>query len=163
MQKFSVKDKIYTIQEFLPILATWKFKSDVVVFTNGCFDILHEGHLTYLEEARRLGHKLVVGLNSDASVKRLKGESRPVNDEQFRAHLLAALHFVDAVIVFEEDTPENLINAVIPSVLVKGGDYEVEKIVGYKTVTENGGEVITIPFVEGFSTTQFIQKIQTLK
>lgn len=162
MQKFSVKDKIYTLSNFLPVLATWKFKSDVIVFTNGCFDLLHEGHLSYLEEAKKMGHKLVIGVNSDASVQRLKGAQRPINSESFRAHLLAALHFVDAVILFEEDTPSQLIDAILPDILVKGGDYEIEKIVGYKTVTENGGKVVTIPFVEGFSSTSIIEKIKNL-
>ncbi len=162
MQTYSVKEKIYTLAEFQPILATWKFKSNAIVFTNGCFDILHEGHLTYLEAAKNRGDKLVVGVNSDSSVKRLKGEERPINSEEFRAHLLASLHFVDAVILFEEDTPAALIDAIIPQVLVKGGDYEITNIVGYETVIANGGEVTTIPLVEGFSTTQFIEKIKNL-
>ena len=130
-----------------------------VVFTNGCFDVLHRGHVTYLAQARDLGDCLVVGLNSDTSVKRLKGENRPVNSENDRAIVLAALSFVDYIILFEEDTPKNLIEQVKPDILVKGGDYQIENIVGADFVTENGGKVLTIPFVDGYSSTKIIQAL----
>ncbi|MBP5400980.1 MAG: D-glycero-beta-D-manno-heptose 1-phosphate adenylyltransferase [Bacteroidales bacterium] len=130
-----------------------------VVFTNGCFDVLHRGHVTYLAKARDLGDCLVVGLNSDASVKRLKGENRPLNNENDRALLLAALSFVDYIIIFEEDTPKNLIEQVKPNILVKGGDYQIDNIVGADFVMKNGGQVLTIPFVDGYSSTKIIQAL----
>ena len=131
-----------------------------VVFTNGCFDILHLGHITYLAHARQLGDALVVGLNSDASVRRLKGPSRPVNDQNARAKVLAALECVDYVVFFEEDTPLNIITQVVPDVLVKGGDYSIDNIVGADFVMQNGGKVLTIPFVNGFSTTSIIENLK---
>ena len=130
-----------------------------VVFTNGCFDVLHRGHVTYLAQARDLGDCLVVGLNSDSSVKRLKGENRPINGEQDRALVLAALSFVDHILFFEEDTPQNLIEQVRPDILVKGGDYQIENIVGADCVLKNGGKVLTIPFVDGYSSTKIIQAL----
>ena len=130
-----------------------------VVFTNGCFDVLHLGHVTYLAQSRDLGDCLVVGLNNDASVKRLKGESRPINSENDRALLLAALSFVDYIIIFEEDTPKNLIEQVKPDILVKGGDYQIDNIVGADFVLKNGGQVLTIPFVDGYSSTKIIQAL----
>ncbi len=132
-----------------------------IVFTNGCFDVLHFGHVHYLLEAKKLGNILVVGLNSDDSVRRLKGPTRPINGEKERAFVLAALSFVDYVVLFEEDTPENLIKAVWPDVLVKGGDYALDQIVGADFVTQNGGTVTTIPFVEGFSSSQIIEQLKT--
>lgn len=131
-----------------------------LVFTNGCFDILHLGHVTYLAQARQLGDALVVGLNSDASVRRLKGPSRPVNDQNARAKVLAALECVDYVVFFEEDTPLNIITQVVPDVLVKGGDYSIDNIVGADFVMQNGGNVLTIPFVDGFSTTSIIENLK---
>lgn len=131
-----------------------------VVFTNGCFDILHRGHLEYLQSAADLGDILVVGLNSDASVKRLKGENRPINNQNDRAFALASLVFVDAVIIFDEDTPLELIQRVKPNVLVKGGDYSIGNIVGADFVKNIGGEVQVIPFVDGYSTTQIIEKMK---
>jgi len=131
-----------------------------VVFTNGCFDILHRGHITYLAQARQMGDLLVVGLNSDASVRRLKGPARPVNDEQSRALLLAALEMVDYVVLFEEDTPYNLILKVKPDLLVKGGDYAIDNIVGADFVKQRGGEVRTIPFVQGFSSSSIIDHLK---
>ena len=131
-----------------------------IVFTNGCFDILHRGHITYLAQARQLGDLLVVGLNSDASVRRLKGPERPVNDEQSRALLLAALEMVDYVVLFEEDTPYNLILKVKPDLLVKGGDYDIHNIVGADFVRQRGGEVRTIPFVQGFSSSSIIDHLK---
>lgn len=130
-----------------------------IVFTNGCFDILHRGHVSYLAQARQLGDILVVGLNSDASVKRLKGPERPVNDQFARAQVLAALEIVDFVSVFEEDTPYNIIEKVKPDILVKGGDYQIENIVGADFVQRRGGQVLTIPFVDGFSTTSIIKHL----
>lgn len=131
-----------------------------IVFTNGCFDILHRGHATYLAQARQMGDLLVVGLNSDASVRRLKGPERPVNDEQSRALLLAALEMVDYVVLFEEDTPYNLILKVKPDLLVKGGDYDIHNIVGADFVRQRGGEVRTIPFVQGFSSSSIIDHLK---
>ncbi|MBO6079669.1 MAG: D-glycero-beta-D-manno-heptose 1-phosphate adenylyltransferase [Bacteroidales bacterium] len=137
-----------------------KLHNHKIVFTNGCFDVLHFGHVQYLLEAKKLGDLLVVGLNSDASVRRLKGESRPINGEKERAFVLAALAFVDYVVVFEEDTPKELIEVVKPNVLVKGGDYKIENIVGADFVMQNGGTVTTIPFVEGFSSTHIIEQLK---
>ena len=131
-----------------------------IVFTNGCFDILHRGHVTYLAQARQMGDLLVVGLNSDASVRRLKGPERPVNDEQSRALLLAALEMVDYVVLFEEDTPYNLILKVKPDLLVKGGDYDIDNIVGADFVRQRGGEVRTIPFVQGVSSSSIIDHLK---
>ncbi|MCR5645010.1 MAG: D-glycero-beta-D-manno-heptose 1-phosphate adenylyltransferase [Bacteroidales bacterium] len=130
-----------------------------VVFTNGCFDILHRGHVEYLAKAADLGDILVVGLNTDASVRRLKGEGRPVNNQEARALVLASLSFVDAVVLFDDDTPYNLIKTLRPDVLVKGADYQPEDIVGYDIVTSYGGTVTTIPLVEGYSTTNFIERL----
>ncbi len=133
---------------------------DWVVFTNGCFDLLHRGHVTYLSQARDLGCLLVVGLNSDASVRRLKGPDRPLVDQDSRALLLASLQCVDYVTIFDEDTPYELIKAVMPDVLVKGGDYRPHSIVGADIVHKHGGQVRTIPLVEGFSTTRLAEKLR---
>ena len=133
-----------------------------IVFTNGCFDVLHFGHVHYLLEAKKLGDILVVGLNSDDSVRRLKGPTRPINGEKERAFVLASLAFVDYITLFEEDTPENLIKVVQPDVLVKGGDYTIDQIVGADFVMQNGGTVTTIPFVEGYSSTQIIEQLKTI-
>lgn len=138
-------------------LAMWRLMNNKIVFTNGCFDILHRGHIEYLSQAHDKGNILVIGLNSDASVKRIKGEGRPVQDEQSRALLLASLRFVDAVILFDEDTPKELIEFVKPDVLVKGGDYTEETIVGAEFVKANGGEVVVVPLVEGYSTSSILK------
>jgi rfaE bifunctional protein nucleotidyltransferase chain/domain len=139
----------------------WRLKSDRIVFTNGVFDILHRGHVTYLEQAAALGHRLVVGLNSDSSVKRLgKGDDRPLNSEADRAAVLAALRCVDAVVVFEQDTPMELIQTIGPDVLVKGGDWTADKIVGGEYVRSYGGEVRSLPLVEGRSTTSLVERIR---
>jgi rfaE bifunctional protein nucleotidyltransferase chain/domain len=135
-------------------------KDKKIVFTNGCFDILHRGHVAYLNEAKSCGDLLVLGLNSDASVKRLKGEERPINNELDRKFVLENLKAVDFVEVFTEDTPINLITRIMPNVLVKGGDWKVEDIVGSKEVMANGGDVYSLNFVDGFSTTSTIEKIQ---
>lgn len=131
-----------------------------IVFTNGCFDILHRGHVTYLAEARKLGDLLVIGLNSDASVKRLKGPERPINNESDRKFVMSQLKSVDFVEIFTEDTPLNLILTVKPKVLVKGGDWKIEQIVGGKEVQSLGGQVFSLNFVDGYSTTSLIEKIQ---
>jgi rfaE bifunctional protein nucleotidyltransferase chain/domain len=138
----------------------WQMEGKKVVFTNGVFDLLHIGHITYLAKAAELGDKLIIGLNSDTSVRRIKGENRPINDQNNRAALLASLFFVDAVVVFEKDTPLNLITELMPDILVKGADYAVENIVGAKEVIANGGKVKTIDFVEGYSSTRIIEKIR---
>lgn len=155
-----IKEKISTDKRELDtILSMWRFKEEKIVFTNGCFDIVHKGHIEYLAKAAALGTKLVIGLNSDASVKRLKGESRPVNDEQARALLLSSLIFVDKVILFEEDTPYELIKFIQPDILVKGNDYKPENIVGYDIVKGKGGEIITVELTVGFSTTSILNKL----
>ena len=141
-------------------VAEWKQQGQKVVFTNGVFDLVHIGHISYLSKAAELGDKLIIGLNANASVKRLKGESRPVNGQDSRAALLAAFFFVDAVVLFNEDTPHNLITTLLPDVLVKGADYAIENIVGGKEVLANGGEVKTITFIEGHSSTSIINKIR---
>lgn len=152
--------KISELSSLKTQVEQWKGEGKKVVFTNGVFDLVHIGHLTYLSKAAELGDKLIIGLNADSSVKRIKGESRPVNDQNSRAALLASFFFVDAVVLFEEDTPLNLISILLPDVLIKGADYSIENIVGAKEVIENGGEVKTITFVEGYSSTSIIQKIQ---
>lgn len=152
--------KIQQLAALKTAVASWQAAGQKVVFTNGVFDLLHIGHITYLAKAAELGDKLVIGLNSDASVKRIKGDTRPINAQDSRAALLAALFFVDAVVLFDEDTPLNLITALMPDVLVKGADYTIENIVGAKEVIANGGEVKTINFVEGHSSTSIIQKIK---
>jgi len=141
------------------ILAFWQFKDQKIVFTNGCFDIIHRGHVEYLAQAASLGDQLIIGLNTDASVKRLKGASRPLQDENTRALVLAAFSFVSKVIMFDEDTPYELIKLVKPNILAKGGDYKPKDIVGYDVVTSNGGAVITIDLIEGHSTTSLINKM----
>ncbi len=140
-------------------LNQWRFKKKKIVFTNGCFDILHRGHVEYLAKAAELGDKLIIGLNTDSSVRRLKGENRPVNNEEARAILLSSLIFTDKIILFEEDTPLQLINFIQPDVLVKGSDYQPEEIAGYDIVKTKGGEVITIELTKGFSTTSILKKI----
>ncbi len=156
-----IQSKIYkTAFQCERMLEVWQENKEKIVFSNGCFDILHQGHVVYLAKAAQLGTKLVIGLNTDASVNRLKGKNRPINGEQERALLLAALAFVDMVVLFEEDTPYNLIKKVQPDVLVKGADYKPEDIVGYDIVTAKGGKVETIVLEGGFSTTDVIEKIQ---
>ena len=156
----SIPNKIFTTATIQAQLKRWRLQNKKIVFTNGVFDILHEGHIASLSDAASHGNILIVAVNADASVKRLKGESRPVNNQNSRALLLAALVITDAVIIFEEDTPHNLITAILPDVLVKGGDYTIETIVGAKEVMANGGEVIIAPILEGFSTTAIIEKMR---
>ena len=154
-----IKNKIVTRDDLQKRLSQWHAQGLRVVFTNGCFDILHRGHVEYLSQAADKGDVLVVGLNTDASVRRLKGESRPVNDQDARALVLASLASVDAVVFFDEDTPYELIKAVRPDVLVKGADYKPEEIVGHDIVTAYGGIVETVPLVEGYSTTKILEQI----
>ncbi len=141
----------------------WRFTGKQIVFTNGCFDILHAGHTDYLARAADLGDILIVGLNTDSSVRRNKGTGRPVNPEDARAAVLASLSFVDAVILFDDDTPESLIRSLEPDVLVKGDDYRNREIAGADFIRSRGGTVVTLPFLEGFSTTALIRKIQQLR
>ena len=152
-------DKIFARPALLLQVQEWKQAGLRLVFTNGCFDILHLGHVDYLEKARALGDKLIVGLNTDASVSRLKGPSRPLQDEMSRARIMASLLFTDAVTLFDEETPYELIKSVLPDVLVKGDDYAVETIVGYDLVINNGGQVKTIELVKGYSTSNVVAKI----
>lgn len=158
-----IYDKILDNKTLEHRLDSWHKEGKKIVFSNGCFDILHRGHVEYLSKAADLGDILVIGLNTDASVKRLKGPSRPVNDEKARAVVLAALEFVDAIVFFEEDTPYNLIKFVMPDILVKGKDYKAEDIVGYDIVTGNGGKVETIELVDGFSTTNILKMMNDEK
>jgi len=154
-----VQQKIFDLPSLQHQLRRWRLLDKTIAFTNGCFDILHKGHIASLSDAAREAEILIVGVNSDASTRRLKGDSRPINDEQARATLLASLLMVDAVIIFEEDTPLELIKGVMPDVLVKGGDYTLEQIVGAKEVMAAGGRVLINPIVQGFSTTGIIDKI----
>lgn len=155
-----IKSKILDEKSLRQWLDDCRKNNKSIVFSNGCFDIIHRGHIEYLAKASDLGDKFIIGLNTDASVKRLKGPSRPVNNQDARAIVLAALQFVDAVALFDEDTPYNLIKKVQPDVLVKGNDYKPEDIVGYDIVTAKGGVVTTIELVEGYSTTGTIAKMK---
>jgi len=156
-----IQTKIFTeVQLFIPILNRWKKAGETVVFTNGCFDLVHRGHIDSLAKAADLGDRLIVGLNSDVSVKLLKGENRPLIDQQSRAILLASLLMVDAVVLFDEETPYELINSIRPNVLVKGTEYQIEEIAGSDIVLASGGKVERIELTEGFSTTDIIQKIK---
>ncbi|MEO6455105.1 MAG: D-glycero-beta-D-manno-heptose 1-phosphate adenylyltransferase [Ginsengibacter sp.] len=159
-QSQQILSKIFKKHDLTRQLKIWALQGKKIVFTNGVFDILHKGHILLLSEAATFADILIVAVNSDASVKRLKGESRPINDEYSRALLLASLVMVDAVIIFEEDTPLELINIVLPDVLVKGGDYKIENIAGAKEVLNNGGDVKIIPIAEGFSTTSIFNKLK---
>ena len=156
----TLNSKVYNLDALTNQVEQWKLASNKVVFTNGCFDIIHRGHIEVLARTADLGDKLVIGLNSDQSIQKLKGKDRPVIDEQSRAILLAALSFVDAIVLFSEDTPLKLISALLPDVLAKGGDYEIETIVGHEIVQKNGGKVKLVPFLDGFSSTTIIDKIK---
>ncbi len=142
------------------LLAYWRFRDYKIVFTNGCFDLIHLGHIDYLAKAADLGDVLVIGLNNDASTHRLKGPTRPINDERSRALVLAAMSFVNTVVLFEEDTPYNLIKTIQPDILVKGADYKPEDIVGYDIVTAKGGKVVTIDYLPGYSTSLIEKRIR---
>lgn len=156
----TILDKIVSKETAKGLISLWQSNKNEIVFTNGCFDILHRGHVEYLAKAASLGHKLILGLNTDNSVSRIKGPLRPVVDQNSRAVLLAALGFIDLVVFFDEETPYELIKLLQPDILVKGSDYKPESIVGYDIVTAKGGRVETIDFVDGFSTTNLIEKIK---
>lgn len=157
---YSTKNKIYSPEKLKARIQAWRVHGNRIVFTNGCFDILHPGHIDYLEKAKKLGDRLVIGVNTDASVQRLKGVNRPIQDENARALMLAALASVDGVCHFEEDTPYELLQILEPDILVKGADYKPEEIVGYDLLKARGGEVKTIEFLDGYSTTHIINKIK---
>lgn len=154
--------KQHTFESINIAVNQWKSLGEKIVFTNGCFDLIHYGHLHYLAEAAELGDRLIVGLNSDQSVKRLKGSQRPIKDETNRSFLLASLACIDAVVLFSEDTPLQIIDLIKPNVLVKGGDWKSHQIVGSDIVLNDGGKVKSLAFVEGHSTTSLIEKIQQL-
>jgi D-beta-D-heptose 7-phosphate kinase/D-beta-D-heptose 1-phosphate adenosyltransferase len=156
----AIPGKIFSSHQIVQRVMQWRVMGKKIAFTNGIFDILHEGHIFSLSQAAKEADFLIVGLNSDASAKRLKGESRPVNNQESRALILASLIMVDAVVLFEDDTPLELIKSFMPDVLVKGGDYTVEQIAGAKEVIANGGKVVINPIKEGFSTTSLINKIK---
>ena len=157
-----IKSKIVSLPEAIEVVEAWKQKGIKTVFTNGCFDLLHLGHLDYLSKSKDLGDKLILGLNSSASVSRLKGPTRPINSTESRAMMLAALEFIDLVVVFEEDTPLNIIASLTPNILVKGGDYTIATIIGASEVEAKGGLVKVIPFLDGYSSTTIVTKIQSL-
>ena len=156
-----IPTKVVPLAEAEKIIAQWRVTGRTVAFTNGVFDIIHRGHIFSLSQAAAEADYLIVGINSDASTKRLKGDSRPVNDEQSRALVMAALLMVDLVVIFEEDTPLNVMTTLRPDVIVKGGDYTLDQIVGAKEVMAYGGRVVINPTVEGFSTTGIIQKMKS--
>lgn len=156
----TIQEKIFSLDELKIQVDSWKKSGEKIVFTNGCFDIVHRGHIEVLARTADLGDKLIIGLNSDCSITKLKGENRPILNEKSRALLLASLTFVDAIVLFSEETPINLISILLPNVLAKGGDYNINTIVGHKIVQNNGGEVILVPFVDGFSSTNIIERIK---
>lgn len=159
-QTFILSKIVRNKEDLRTTLNQWRFKDEKIVFTNGCFDILHRGHVEYLAKAAALGSKLIIGLNTNASVHRLKGESRPINDEAARAILLSSLIFTNKIVLFDEDTPHELIRFIQPDILVKGNDYKPEEIVGYDILKAKGGEVVTIELTEGFSTTSILNKLK---
>ena len=164
MKNFEViQSKIFTLETIRHHLAAWKFQQKKIVFTNGCFDILHLGHIDYLSKAADLGNILVIGLNSDISIRKIKGSGRPIIDETSRKQVLASLLFVDAVILFDDETPYNLIKFIQPDILVKGSDYKSEDIVGYDILKAKNGEVVTIDLVPGYSTTAIEEKLKSSK
>ena len=158
----SIESKIFELSELKRQVNRWRFLGKSIAFTNGCFDILHQGHIFSLSQAAREADILIVGLNADSSVQKLKGRDRPVNDQRSRSLILASLVMTDAIILFEEETPQNLITSLLPDVIVKGGDYTVEQVVGSREVIANGGRVVINPIVAGYSTTVLIDKIQRL-
>ena len=155
-----LKNKIYCLDDLKSQVDNWKQRGKEIVFTNGCFDLVHRGHIEVLAHTADLGDKLIIGLNSDESIKKLKGKNRPIIKGESRAILLASLNFVDAVIFFSEKTPYNLIKQIVPDILAKGGDYKIEEIAGHDVVQNNGGEVVLIPFIDGFSSSNIIEIIK---
>ena len=153
--------KIHLITDAIQVVCQWKKNKNTIVFTNGCFDIIHKGHIDYLEEAKNLGDKLIVGINSDDSIKKIKGETRPIIDETSRIRVLAAIECIDMVILFEEETPFLLIQNISPDILVKGADYTQKEIIGSDFVLQNGGKVELIQVTEGYSTSRIVEKIKT--
>ncbi|MBQ2397558.1 MAG: D-glycero-beta-D-manno-heptose 1-phosphate adenylyltransferase [Bacteroidales bacterium] len=158
-----IERKIVCRKDLKELILKWRNANERIVFTNGCFDLLHLGHVDYLAKAKDLGERLIIGVNTDSSVKRLKGEHRPLQDENSRLHILAALQSVDAVVLFDEDTPYELIKEIEPDILVKGADYKIKNIVGYDIVVSRGGSVQTIEFIEGYSTTLIEKRILNSK
>ena len=156
----NIKSKIYSLSDLKIQSDKWKENGEKIVFTNGCFDLVHRGHIEVLANTADLGDRLIIGLNSDSSIKDLKGENRPIIDETSRAILLASLQFVDAIVFFSDETPLNLIETLVPDILAKGGDYKITEISGNEVVLENGGEVVTVPLKDGFSTTNIVDKIK---
>lgn len=156
----NIKSKIYSLSDLKIQSDKWKENGEKIVFTNGCFDLVHRGHIEVLANTADLGDKLIIGLNSDSSIKELKGENRPIMDEITRSILLASLQFVDAIVFFSEETPYKLIENLVPDILAKGGDYKVTEISGNEVVLENGGEVILFPFIDGVSSTKIVEKIK---
>ena len=155
-----IKNKILSPEELRSIMEVKQLEGKTFAFSNGCFDLVHQGHIDYLSKSRDLADYLVIGLNTDSSVRRLKGPRRPINDQYSRALMLASFLFIDYVVMFDEDTPYNLIKTLQPDVLIKGSDYKVEDIVGYDIVTERGGKVVTLDFIPGFSTTLIEKRIR---
>lgn len=155
-----IQSRIITDENLESLLTYWRLRDEKIVFTNGCFDLLHRGHVEYLAQAASLGSVLLVGLNSDHSVRKIKGDERPIQDEYSRLLLTASLHFVTGVKLFDEDTPYRLISRIVPDILVKGGDYKEEDIVGADVVKGNGGRVVTIDFTDGYSSSRIIEKIR---
>ena len=156
----NIKSKIFSLSDLKTQSDKWKQDGDKIVFTNGCFDLVHRGHVEVLANTADLGDRLIIGLNSDVSILKIKGKNRPIIDENSRAILLASLQFVDAIVLFSEDTPKQLIETIVPNVLAKGGDYKIEEIAGHEIVLQNEGEVILVPFIDGFSTTNIVDKIK---
>ena len=154
-----INSKIYSWESIRKRCAFWQFKDKKIVFTNGCFDLIHLGHIEYLSTAADLGNVLIVGLNSDDSIRRIKGNHRPITDEHSRAMVLASFSFVNAVVLFNEDTPSELIKLIRPDILVKGDDYKIKEIVGHEIVEANGGKVVTIQLTEGYSTSKIEERI----
>lgn len=157
----SIRQKLFSKNDLAAQIQCWKTNGDKVIFTNGCFDLLHPGHIDYLAKAASIGDKFVIGLNTDNSVQKLKGKTRPIQDEKSRAFILSALGFVDAVVFFNEDTPFELISSLKPDVLVKGADYKIEQVVGADVIIKNGGSVVLLPYLEGFSTSLIEKKIKS--
>ena len=155
-----INNKIFDLQNLMKKIEKWRSENKKIVFTNGCFDLIHLGHIELLARSSDLGDILIIGVNSDASIQNLKGENRPIIEENSRVKQLAALEFVDAVVLFDEDTPQKLIETIKPDVITKGGDYKAENIVGNEVVTQKNGQVVIIPLTQGYSTTSILKKIK---